>query len=173
MAKAAKAAAVAVFVPQTRDQVTQAIAAIGTHMRERDRIQATMNDHLALTRERFEAEALPHAERIKVLSEGVQVWCEAHKAELTDGGKTKTANLASGEVKWRLSPPKVAIKGAETVLEILRARGLLDFIRVKEEINKEAILAEPERVADIRGIRVEQDEQFVIEPFQTKLEDAA
>ncbi len=169
----AKAAASRVIVPQTREQVTQAIRLIGVHQRERDRIQAEMNDHLALHRERFEAEALPHAERIRALAEGVQTWCEAHRDELTEGGRVKTANLASGEVKWRLSPPKVVLKNAATVLEIIRARGLLGLIRVKEEISKEAILADPAAVDGIKGIRVEQAEQFVIEPFETKLEEIA
>nr|WP_294547623.1 host-nuclease inhibitor Gam family protein [uncultured Rhodopila sp.] len=175
MAKSAKAKAPAatVFVPQTRADVTQAIRCIGEHMRERTRIEATMNDRLALIREEFESQAAPHAERIKQLTEGVQIWCEAHRAELTDNGRTKTANLASGEVKWRLSPPKVVIKGAETVIEIFRARGLFGLIRKKEEIDKEAILAEPALVDGIRGVRIEQEELFVVEPFQTQLEDAA
>jgi phage host-nuclease inhibitor protein Gam len=161
------------FVPASREEVTQAIRSIGGHQRERARIEAAMNDHLALIRERFEAEAAPHAERIKLLSEGVEIWCDANREALTDGGRTKTVNLASGEVKWRTSPPKVVIKKADQVLEVLRQRGLTDYIRVKEEISKEAILASPDAVAGIRGISIEQDEQFVIEPFETKLEDAA
>ena len=174
MAKAAKAKApAATFVPQTREDVTQAIRCIGQHQRDRERIETTMNDQLALIRERFEAEALPHNERIRLLAAGVQTWCEAHRAELTDGGRTKTVNLASGEVKWRISPPKVVIKGAETVLEVFRARKLLRLIRVKEEINKEAILAEPDAVDGIRGVRIEQAEEFVIEPFKTTLEEIA
>jgi phage host-nuclease inhibitor protein Gam len=176
MAKAAaktKTPATKVFVPQSRAQVTEAIALIGKHQRERTRIQATMNDNLALIREKFEAEAAPLGETLNALTEGVHVWCEAHRDELTEGGKTKTANLASGHVKWRISPPKVLIKGAETVIEIFRARGLLGFIRTKEEIDKEAILADPEAVAGIRGVRIEQAEQFVIEPFETELEEIA
>jgi phage host-nuclease inhibitor protein Gam len=175
MAKAARAKAPAtkVFVPQTREQVTEAIARIGKHQRERARIQATMNDHLALIRERFEEQAAPLGETIAALTEGVQVWCEAHRAELTEGGKTKTANLSSGHVKWRISPPKVVIKGAETLIGIFRARGLLGLIRTKQEIDKEAILADPAAVAGIRGVRIEQEEQFVIEPFETALEEIA
>ena len=159
MAKAAaktKTPATKVFVPQSRAQVTEAIALIGKHQRERTRIQATMNDNLALIREKFEAEAAPLGETLNALTEGVHVWCEAHRDELTEGGKTKTL-----------------IKGAETVIEIFRARGLLGFIRTKEEIDKEAILADPEAVAGIRGVRIEQAEQFVIEPFETELEEIA
>ena len=174
MAKAAtKSPAATVRVPQTREQTTEAIAAIGRHQRERARIEAAMNDAIAAIKQQHEEAARPHAEAIRALSEGVQTWCEAHRDELTDNRRTKTANLASGEVKWRLSPPKVVLKGIEKVLETLRARRLTDMIRVKEEVNKEAILADPAAVSGIKGIRIEQDELFVIEPFETKLEEIA
>ena len=44
------------------------------------------------------------------------------------------------------------------------------FIRTKEEINKEAILDEPEVVASVKGISITQKEDFVIVPFETELE---
>jgi phage host-nuclease inhibitor protein Gam len=46
-------------------------------------------------------------------------------------------------------------------------------VRVKEEINKEAILAEPDLAAKIPGISITQGEDFVIVPFETELEEIA
>ena len=169
--KLAKALA-APAVPQTRERVVEAIAEIGRLTRERVRIEADMNDQVAELKEVAEARAQPLAARIAALSEGVQTWCEAHRHELTQGGRTKTVALASGEVRWRVTPPKVLIKGMEAVLDALRRAGLERFIRAKEEPNKEAILAEPEAVAAIRGIRIEQVEEFVIVPFEAQLEGA-
>lgn len=80
------------------------------------------------------------------LQSGIQTWCEAHRDELTGNGKVKFANLTTGEVQWRNRPPSVSIRGADNVIELLRRLGLERFIRVKEEINKDAILNEKEAV---------------------------
>lgn len=158
-------------VPQTREDVIEAIAEIGRAQRERQRIEAAMNDELAAIRERYEVEAAPHGETIKRQSAAVQTWCEAHRGELTRDGKVKTAALASGEVAWRTAPPSVRVTGEAAVLEALRARGLDRFVRTKESVNKEAILNEPKSVADVPGIKVVQCEDFVIRPFETELEE--
>ena len=50
--------------------------------------------------------------RIETLQAGIQTYCEAHRDELTSGGKTKTANLVTGEVSWRQRPPSVSIRSA-------------------------------------------------------------
>lgn len=160
-------------IPQSREDCTDYIARIGRAQRERERIQAAMNDELAAIRTGYEEQARPHAEAIKALSQGVQTWCDANREALTMGNKTKTANLASGEVRWRLRPPKVVIRGLDAVMEALKDLRLDRFIRVKEEINKEAILADPEALRHVKGISVDQGEDFVIVPFETELEEVA
>ena len=90
-------------VPQTKDQVIEAIAKIGRHQRERTRLEAAMNDELAKVREAWERQAAPHLEAIRDLQQGVQTWCEANRDRLTQNGKVKFARLASGEVKWRMT----------------------------------------------------------------------
>lgn len=166
-----KAAASAVQVPQNRDQVAQAIANIGAAQRERVRIEAAMNDAIAALRTKFEAQAEPYNDTIQSLRAGVQIWCEANRVALTQGGKVKFAQFASGEVRWRLTPKSVAVRGVDAVIERLKALGLNRFVRTKEEVNKENILAEPEAVEGVPGITLSQREEFVIEPFETKLEE--
>jgi phage host-nuclease inhibitor protein Gam len=170
-----KSQAAAVQIPQSREDCTGYIASIGRHQRERERIQTAMNDELADIRLRYEEAARPHAEAIKSLSQGVQMWCETMRETLTHGGKTKTVNLAAGEVRWRMRPPRAVVRGAtvDAVIDDLKAAGLGHLVRVKEEINKEAVLADPGAVADIRGLLVEQGEDFVIVPFETELEEVA
>jgi phage host-nuclease inhibitor protein Gam len=165
-----KSAAVAHPVPQTREDVVDAIARIGEAQRERDRIQADMNDALAKLREQYEDRARPFADRITELSRGVQLYCEAHRDELTNNGKTKTHAFSSGEVRWRMRPPSVAIRAADVVIDTLKALGLGRFVRTKEEINKEAILADADAVAGIKGVTITQKEDFVVVPWDTELE---
>ena len=75
--------------------------------------------------------------------------------------------FTTGEVQWRNRPPSVSIRGADNVIELLRRLGLERFIRVKEEINKDAILNEKEAVKNIPGISIKSDiEDFSIIPFE-------
>lgn len=168
-----KTDACVVKIPQSQDDVVEAIAEIGRRQRERTRIEAAMNDDLAKVREAWEKQAAPHLDAIKSLTSGVHLWCEANRARLTQDGKVKFAHLASGDVKWRLTPPKVTVRVIENVLETLKQLGLTRFIRVKEEVNKEAVLAEPEAVAPIKGIVISQKEEFIVQPFETELEEVA
>lgn len=168
-----KAPAVMPAVPPSREAVVAGIAEIGRRQRERRRIEAAMNDEIAAVKERFELQAEPHTRAIESLRDGVQIWCEANRVALTQGGKVKTASFASGEVKWRVTPPKVAIRGVEAAMAALRAAGLAHLLRERVEISKEAILADPESVAGIKEIRIDQSEEFIVEPFEAALDEVA
>ncbi len=170
-ARKIKTDAVPFPVPQTHDQVVEAIAEMGRRQRERERIAADMKDELALIKERFEELARPHGEAIQQLFDGIHIYCEAHKDELTQAGKTKTANLSSGTVCWRLSPTRVVLKGIDKVIESLKKFSLDRFLRMKEEIDKNALLADPEAVKGIKGISFVQDELFAVKPFESELEE--
>ena len=158
---------------QNRAEVDAAIAQIGHAQRERAAIVVAMNAELAAVRESYEQAAAPHAVVIKEFGHGVQIWAEAHRDELTKGGKTKTAKLASGEISWRTRPPKVRIVGEGIVLAALKALGLERFIRTTEAIDKAAILADPDAVTAVKGISLSQGEDFVIKPFATDIEEVA
>ncbi len=161
------------IIPASRDEVASAIYEIGLRQRERQHIEATMNDELAAIRAKHEAKAQVHAEEIKRLATGVQIYCETHREELLGVERTKTVKLATGEIRWRMRPPSVSIKGVDTVIEALERLGLARFVRVKKEVNKDAILAEVEAVQGIKGITVKQGEDFIIRPHETELEEIA
>lgn len=164
-----KTAAASVNVPQARESVADYIREIGERQRELARLTADMNDEIAVVKERWEAAAEPHKQRIAALTSGAQIWCEANRDQLTQSGKVKTAAFTTGEIQWRLRPPSVRITGQEAVLDLLRRLGLKRFIREKAEVNKEAILNEPEAVSHVAGISISQGEDFVVTPFEAEL----
>lgn len=172
MNKRIKKAAVDLKVPQSRDEAAEYIAEIGRLQNQRKRIAADMNDEIAAVKLRFESLAQPIGADIKQLGEGVQIWCEANRATLTNGNKVKFAQLASGKVNWRMRPPKVGLRNKETIIDACKKLGLLRFLRVTEDINKEAMLAEPEVAETITGVTISQGEDFVITPYETELEEA-
>ncbi len=155
------------YVPQTLDDVAADIRKIGDLNRELIRHQAELNDKIAALTEAYQPVMNALQEQIKPLQAGVQVWCEANRDDLTRGGKVKTAGFVTGEVQWRQRPPSVSVRGVDTVLSVLAELGLVRFIRTRQEVNKEAILAEPDAVKGVPGITVVTGvEDFVIAPFE-------
>ncbi|RPE81824.1 host-nuclease inhibitor Gam family protein [Vulcaniibacterium tengchongense] len=162
----------AVVTLRDQHEVDAALAEIGAAQRARQSIETEMNAKLAEIKEHYEALAAPHAAVIAQLGEGVRIWCEARRAELTKDGRTKTAKFGAGEVSWRMRPPSVNVRSEGIVIETLKKLGLERFIRTKESVNKEAILAEPSAVEGIKGLSVVTGkEDFVIKPFATEIEE--
>lgn len=155
------------YVPQTQDDVAADIRTIGDLQRQLTRYQTEVNDKIAEITATYQPLLDQLKDQIKPLQAGVQVWCEANRHELTRGGKVKSANLVTGEVQWRQRPPSVSVRGVDAVLSVLAELGLARFIRTKQEVNKDAILAEPDAVRGVAGISVVTGvEDFVIVPFE-------
>lgn len=186
MAKARLKTKAAAYVSQSRDDAARDIRVIGDLQRDMVRETATMNDAIAVITAKHQPEIDSLKGRIDVLQKGVHGWCEANRADLTDGGKSKTVNFITGSVNWRNDPPSVAVRNAESVIEMLTALGIGAYIRTKKEVNKEAILADraaaagkesPEkdeaakRLKLLAGLTVtlkSGDEQFVITPLEVE-----
>lgn len=168
-----KTQAAAVPVPQNRDDAVSAIARIGHHQRERERLKGEMDEQITTLREKYDRAMAPHVDEIKALTSGIHTWAEANRDELTQKGKVKTANLMTGELRWRITPPSCKLVRVKEAIEELKQKALKRFLRVKEEVNKEAILADQDAVKDCSWIKIEQSEDFVIVPFETDLEEVA
>ncbi|TQI78732.1 phage host-nuclease inhibitor protein Gam [Serratia fonticola] len=160
-------AAAALYVAQTKAEVIEGIKILGDLQRQLTRTETEMNDQIAAVTQYHS----PELERLKAeitsYQTGIQTWCEANRDDLTQHGKTKTVNLTTGDVSWRIRPPSCSIKGVDSVIAALKKLKLTRFIRAKEEINKEAILNETDAVKNIPGITINRDlEDFAIIPFE-------
>nr|DAV17647.1 MAG TPA: host-nuclease inhibitor protein [Caudoviricetes sp.] len=150
---------------QTQDEVAIAIKQIGDLEREQVRLSTLQADEKVAVDEKYTEKLTALKEQVKPLQKAVQAFCESRRLELTNGGKQKTAYFTTGEMQWRAKPPAVLAKGIDSILESLRNLGLFRFIRTKEELNKEAMLAEPEVARSISGVTIREGvEEFVIKP---------
>lgn len=166
MAKRSKIKAPALPVPQTRDEAAEAIRRIGELQRDIEALQVGCKDEMADLNDRYARRITPRRDEIARLTDGLRVWAEARRRELTGDGRTKTARLATGEVSWRVRPPRVVARAVETVLSAIRERSLIQFLRVKEELDKEAMLAEPDLARTIPGVTIASEgEDFVVTPY--------
>ena len=193
MAKTAKvkSAAPEFPVPQSVDEVNMAIDKIGESQRALQTLEAEMNNKVSAIKSEYGLRAEPHVAEIKSLAAGVQVYCDAHRGELTQNMKVKFARLAAGEVTWRLGNPTVRLKkgiSEETILQLLRGLKRTEFIRSKDELDKEAVLGSEEvrtaldelvftpgkpkvvQVAGLAELTVQQAESFAIKPHASELE---
>jgi len=167
MAKNKRAAETAT-PPKHRDEAEAYLEQIGLIQREIALNKMALAEAVARVTAEMEASSAKLSEEHDRLFRGLQLWAEANRHALTDGGKTKTVRLGNGTIAWRMAPPSVQIKGQEAVLEYLM-NNTIGFLRTKMEINREATLARPEEAAKIPGVTIKSaGESFVIEPVGQK-----
>ena len=158
---------------QSRVEASAQIRRIGDLAREVKRLEAEMGDKQAAIEQEYNELADPLRAELAELTGGVQAYCEANREELTEGYKTKTVDFVTGIVKWRADPPSVRVTGVAAVLAYLKEKtALARFVRLKEEINKDAILNEADLFADgqVPGIKIMSGvEKIVIEPSDPEL----
>jgi phage host-nuclease inhibitor protein Gam len=113
-------------------------------------------------------------QRIKEKSTTVQSWAEANPSEF---GALKSLDVTHAVIGWRTGQPTLKTLAGWTwdrVLEKLNLVAASTYIRLKEEVNKAAILADRESLGAEKlrgmGMRVVQDESFFIEPKITETE---
>ncbi len=170
-----KTKATNVPVPQDDSEAREAIREIGDLNREVLRIEAEMNDRIAALQQEYGARVAPLREQALTKQEGLRMFCEANRARLTNGGKVKYHRFATGEISWRLRPARVTIRGKEAVITAIKAARLgKKFLRVREDINKEAMLEDRVTAAAIKGVTIGSDgEDFIVDPFETELKEAS
>lgn len=164
-------------VPQDDSEAREAIREIGDLSRDALRIEAEMNDKIAALQQEYGDKVSPIRELISAKTQGVQMFAEANRTRLTNNGKVKYHRFATGEISWRIRPAKVSIRGTEDVITAIKSAGLSKkYLRTKEEINKEAMLASPkdrQLASALKGVTIGSDgEDFTVEPFETALQEA-
>ena len=158
--------------PQTAAEASNAMGDLGTAMAERAKTQAEMDAAVAQVTAKFQPKIQALAAQVKDLVNGLQTWGEANKDELTAQGK-RSVNLGTGEVGWRMNPPKVKVTGLPKVIELLKAKGLDMLLAIKEDINKKAILEDPSQIKGVKGLEVVQEETFWAKPASVDMEEIA
>lgn len=134
-------------------------------------ITGTMEQELAAVRAKYEPQLTPLIEQSEELAEKMQWWAEANKASFD---KKRSKETLFGKFGFRTGTPKLKlVKGFtwESVLNLLKKGQWGEYVRTKDEVNKEAILAAAEQLEkqggffgkENTGIYVDQDEAFFIE----------
>lgn len=170
MAKKEHIKRVVLPVPQTLDQANEYLRRIGAARRQISRAQDGLNTQIADLQETVGKVIAPIEDECKALVDGLYAFAQANRAALTEHDKTKKVKLPAGEFFWKWTPFSVVVEGVKEVIQNLKKRRLKRFIRVKEEIDKEALLKELDVARKIPGVTVSQREQFFICPVEVQVD---
>jgi phage host-nuclease inhibitor protein Gam len=155
--------------PKNRDEAESYLARIGEIQRDAALNKAVLAEAIARVTAEMEEASAKLTEEHDRLFRGLQLWAEANRHALTDGGKTKTVRLGNGTIAWRLAPPSVRIKAPEMALAFLIENQRDEFLRRKIEINREAMLANPDLASETPGVMIRSaGEAFVVETIGQK-----
>ncbi len=133
--------------------------------------EAEMNERLNRIKEDFDEKTKDLRYAIDTLSTEISMFCTKNKKDFE---KSRSKEYNFGVIGFRTTPPKVAVLNRKysikTVIELTKRLFQNTYIRIKEELDKEAILADysqkkldDEKLASI-GLKVDQEEQFYINP---------
>jgi len=163
-----------IVVPKNLEEAAHFLMEISQEQRIIDKIQSDLNAAVDKLKKEAMDNSKPHQKKISELVEGLFTFAETHRDELTEGGKRKTVELPTGTFGWRMTPPAVSLRNIKSILKSLKNLGLTRFIRIKikEEVDKEAILKEPDIAKTVKGISISQHEEFVVKPAELKIEIA-
>ncbi len=133
-----------------------------------DKKTAEMNEKLAAIREKYQPELTELEEAMKEPSDILHNYA----VEQRKNWDAKSIELSNCVIGFRMNPPSVAKKRGitwEAVVGLFKGKkALKDFVKVKEDVDKAAILKSQTDTKIVKalaevGVTIEQDEQFYVD----------
>ncbi|HPN37203.1 MAG TPA: host-nuclease inhibitor Gam family protein [Melioribacteraceae bacterium] len=132
--------------------------------------EAEMNEKLNKIKQDYEEKTKELRYTTETIQGEINAFCTKNKS---DFDKVRSKEFQFGTVGFRVNPPKVTLLNRKynlkTVLELVKRLYKKAYVRVKEDLDKEAILADyagkkldDGKLAGV-GLKVDQDEQFYID----------
>lgn len=159
---------------KTIEACAKEIAAIGDDDRELARLQSELNEQVAKAKAQYEAQAGPLRDDRMLREARVREFCEARRDTLCEA-ESKSIEFATGKAGWRMGSKRLEVESRrlkDIVAALMKPR-LKHLLRFKDpEIDKRAVLKQPELVKGIKGLKIlPAEESFWIEPTALDLAD--
>lgn len=160
-------------VPQNKSEANSFVSEMGKEKREIEKIEAKLNKDIEALKEKAKARLEPHENKLYQMLQGLYIYAEGHRNELTENGKVKTVVVPAGKFLWRMGNKTVHITNQEEALRSIKAKGLAkDLIKTVESIIKTEVKKQPEKVIKrLKGLSVGRSETFRVEPNKTSVID--
>jgi len=157
-------------VPQNPEELNEALGKYFSAKRKLKGLKTRLGARLQKIKDQYGLKMKPVEEEIKMLSEGIQISSEAHRAEFTADG-TKSRKFRNGTVGWRLGNWKHIISTSdEEIIAQLKEKGLYDkYVIVTEELDVQKLVRDRDALrGQIDGLSFDQEERFYIDPPKAK-----
>lgn len=156
----------------SRDQAEEAFSMYNQSIAELEVLQGKMNSEITAVKDKYESKINPLQEQKDKQFEVLQVYAEENRDDFKD---KKSIDFTHGTIGFRTGTPKLTTrKGFKwpAVIELIKEK-CKKYIRSKEEVNKEGLIADRAKV-DLKaiGLEVTQDETFYVSPKLEQVVDA-
>ena len=152
------------------DDVNQCLLEIGKSESIVAKKEAEMNGKIQLIKDKYDKETEEERKQIEDYKKRVENFCNANKGDFI---KQRSNPLPHGVVGFRNNPPKVVQLSkkwtVKSSLEMLKKLFNAKYVRSKDEMNKDIILADyasgvvNDSNLAAAGVRIDNDETFFIE----------
>jgi phage host-nuclease inhibitor protein Gam len=165
------------FAAKTRIQMEALVREIAVLKLEEQLLRAGLDREFRAARDRYENRLLALQRSLAAKTGVARAWAEANPAAF---GRRRSLDFGHGVAGFRIGPPRLQplarCKWAR-VLQSLRSMAWgAPYVRVKEEINKEQIIADvgagklAETALRETGARVVREEMFFVEPKRARVQ---
>lgn len=150
-------------IPHTLTEADAVVGKIGTIQSQIDELTASVDLAINELKEELRKKLEPLKKDRTNLLTSIFAYAESHKEDLTE--EKKSIELTHGTIGWRLTPPSVALKVSDAeMLDTLKERGLDCYIRIKEELDRQALIADRDMLPRLKGLSFVQKEEFFVKP---------
>lgn len=163
---------------QTFEDVNKTLLEIAKKDSFITKMEVEMNERINKIKNGFDEETKSVRAEKQLLEQEVEGFCKVNKEKF---GKLKSMALLFGSIFFRTTPPKVSQLNKKysvaTSIELAKKLFKTKFVRQKEELDKDSILASyaakeinDEKLAAI-GLKIDQEEKFGYEINWEKLDE--
>lgn len=153
---------------KTRDELEHVMGELSCTTILRGQVALSMEEQLNQVRQEYESRLGDLDAALETLLDDLNAWAVLHPEEFA---KQKSIALTHGVIGFRTTPPALKTqKGVkwQHVIDMLKIKGMLAYVRQSEEVNKEGLLADRDHIGADNlarlGLEVKQDEKFYAEP---------
>lgn len=148
------------------EDVNTAMKELGSLNVEKQRLEGEQTVKINEIKERYQIIAGDITTKIKDIEKNIERFAEQNKSEFL---QTRTKKLTFGTISYRMTK-RVVCKYVETAVKALRSLNMDFCLRVKAELDKEALLeVEDKQLLSKAGISVVSEDKIRIEPDYVKL----
>lgn len=149
-------------VPRTIAQANILLGELGNTQDEITIIEKELKEKITLLKSEAEKKLQPLMVKRDAQINAMFAFADPRKAILTK--EVRSVTLSSGVFGWRMTTPRVETdRSDEEVIALLKRTKNAEFIRIIEEVDRQALLA---KRPVISGITYVQDDEFFVVPNQ-------